>query len=61
MQLLPYFSHSCLVFVLSPSSFIILLLFKKLAGATYADPKEAGIECKLQWQAVEIPNDQWSV
>jgi hypothetical protein len=41
------FLQKYLVFVLSPSSFFILL-FEKLAGATFPDPKEAGIEIKLQ-------------
>jgi hypothetical protein len=32
---------------------LFILLFRKLAGATCANPKEAGIENKLQWQVIE--------
>jgi hypothetical protein len=38
-----------------------MLLFWKLAGATFPDPKKAGIENKLQWQAIVMPNSQWSI
>jgi hypothetical protein len=36
-------------------------LFWKLAGATYPDPKKAGIENKSQWQVIVMPNGQWSI
>ena len=48
------------MFALSPSP-LFILLFWKLAGATYPDPKKAGIENKLQWQAIVMPNGQWSI
>ncbi len=62
-QLLPYFSHSCmnilcLFWVYFP---LFIFLFRKLAGATCIDPKEASIENKPQWQAIEMPNNKWSV
>jgi hypothetical protein len=36
-------------------------LFRKQAGATFPDPKEACIENKSQRQAIVMPNGQWNV
>ncbi len=40
---------------------LFILLFWKLAGATYPDPKKAGMENKSQWQAIVMPNGQLSI
>ncbi len=40
---------------------LFILLFWKLAGVTYPDPKKASIENKSQWQAIVMPNGQWSI
>ncbi len=40
---------------------LFILLFWKLAGATYPDPNKAGIENKLEWQVIVMPNGQWSI
>jgi hypothetical protein len=47
IAILLIFLHKYLVFVLRSSSFIYIIDWK-LAGATFPDPKEAGIENKLQ-------------
>jgi hypothetical protein len=39
----------------------LVFLFGKLAGATFPDPKEAGIENKSQQQAIVMPNGLWNV
>ncbi len=51
LQLLPYFSYSCInILCLSCVHLpLFILLIGKLANATFPDPKEPGIENKPQW------------
>ncbi len=41
--------------------YLFILLFGKIAGATFPDPKETGIEIKLHLQVIVMPNGQLNV
>ncbi len=61
--ILPYFSYSCINILCSSCVHLplFILLIGKLAGTTFPDPKEPGIENKSQWQAIGMPSSQWNV
>ncbi len=54
------FFHKYLVFLLHPSSFIYIIVWKT-NWYIFSDPKEAGIENKLQWQAIAMLSSQLNV
>ncbi len=63
MQLLPYFSYSCINILCFSCVHLplFILLIGKLAGATFPDPKEAVKKNKLQWQVIVMFSGQWNV
>ncbi len=61
MQLLPYFSYSCINIMYSSWVHLplFIFLFGKLASATFPDPKKAGIEINCNDKQLLCPMANW--